>query len=71
MNEADVRKLRELMKTYKVNYSFPCGIYPIQQLHRNNSLSAGGINVPMVDMDPENILVTIPLSQIKKGLQPQ
>jgi hypothetical protein len=72
MGEADIRKLRELSKKYTILCKVFCGVYKVDEIHpKKGTVSAGGISINLAETSSDNFFVSIPLSQINKGLQPQ
>ena len=69
MTPADIRKVHELSKKYGILYKLFAAVYKAEIY--GDSISVSGIDIQLVNADIDKFIVCVPLSQIKKGLQPQ
>lgn len=69
MTEVDIRKLHGISKKYVILYKVFAAIYPAHIYE--DTMSVSGLTINLADANVNNFSVCVPLSQIKKGLQPQ
>lgn len=75
MTKADARKLNQLLKTYKVIYTLYNKVYTVHPHEDINSVyilsNVGGCTqLSLETVPPEDFHVNIPLTEVKRGLQP-
>lgn len=75
MNESNIRKLLQLMGDgHKILFNAGYGIFKDFSLTETDMVVFRDeviYTVPFSELSPENFFVTIPLTQVKRGLQPQ
>lgn len=74
MTEPDIRKLRELLKTNNVVWKRHEYCHQVNLGVRSNDIYIGGDGdfnkVDLTKMDAEDFYAIVPLTKVKRGLQP-
>lgn len=72
MTDQDFKKMKTLSEKYTILCQIFAGVYPVQQINDDGTVVVGNFNKFTVDdIEAGKFFVSIPLSQIKKGVQPQ